>query len=68
MKRHFEFTAGTSSKFWEVSVSLKAVTVCFGKIGRKGQVQLKDFNTEKQAQDHADDLIRLKLKKGYVEA
>jgi predicted DNA-binding WGR domain protein len=68
MKRHFEFVAGTSSKFWEVSVAEKAVTVCYGRIGTKGQVQLKDFESEAQAQNHADDLIRQKLKKGYVEA
>lgn len=68
MKRHFEFVAGTSSKFWEVSVAEKAVTVCFGKIGTKGQVQIKNFDTPDKAQNHVKDLIRQKLKKGYVEA
>ena len=42
MKRYFEFIEGSSSKFWEISVSDKIVTVRFGRIGTNGQTQRED--------------------------
>jgi predicted DNA-binding WGR domain protein len=65
--RRFEFVGGSSSKFWEVSVSDKEVTVCFGRIGTAGQKQTKSLPTEAKATDHAEKLIREKTAKGYKE-
>lgn len=67
MKRRFEFTEGSSNKFWEVTVTKISVTVCFGRIGTGGQVQSKSFGDPTAAQNHADKLISQKLGKGYVE-
>lgn len=65
--RRFEFKEGTSSKFWEIDVEGKDLTVRFGKIGTNGQTQLKSFPTEEKAKAERDKLIREKTGKGYVE-
>lgn len=67
MKRHFEFVGGSSAKFWNVTVSGCAVTVCFGRIGTAGQEQTKTLVDAGAAQKHADTLIAAKIKKGYLE-
>lgn len=67
MKRRFEFSEGSSNKFWEVTVTSTSVTVCFGRIGTGGQVQGKSFGDAAAAQKHVDKLIAQKLGKGYVE-
>ena len=67
MKRRFEYSEGSSNKFWEVTVNLASVTVCFGRIGTGGQVQSKSFGNAGEAQRHADKLISQKLGKRYVE-
>lgn len=68
MKRHFEFVSGSSSKFWEVTVSGCSVTVCFGRIGTVGQQQTNNFADSNAAQRHADKQIAEKVKKGYLES
>ena len=65
--RHFEFTSGTSRKFWELGVSGNSFTVRFGRIGTAGQSQTKSFASEEKAREEADSLIAEKVKKGYVE-
>jgi predicted DNA-binding WGR domain protein len=65
--RRFEFLGGNSSKFWEVSVSAKDVTVCFGRIGTAGQKQSKSLVNEAKAAEHTEKLVRAKLAKGYKE-
>lgn len=65
--RHFEFIAGTSSKFWEITVRGKEVLVRFGRIGTEGQATTKTFVDEASAAKHAEKVIREKLAKGYVE-
>ena len=67
MKRRFEFVEGTSSKFYEVDVNGKAVSVSFGRIGTAGQTQTKQFADSAAAQKHAEKQIAQKLKKRYVE-
>jgi predicted DNA-binding WGR domain protein len=64
----FEFVGGGSSKFWEISYSGSQVTVRFGRIGTKGQMQTKEMGTEMAAAFHVADLIKEKLAKGYVAA
>jgi predicted DNA-binding WGR domain protein len=65
--RRFEFTDGTSNKFWEIEVGGAAFTVHYGRIGASGKTQTKEFADESTAGAEADKLIREKLGKGYVE-
>jgi predicted DNA-binding WGR domain protein len=67
MHRRFEFIAGSSYKFWEISVLGAKVTVTFGRIGTSSQSQTKSFASTEKAQQHAEGVIRQKLAKGYVE-
>ncbi len=66
-KRYFEFVDGTSSKFWEISVSGADLTTRWGKIGTSGQSKTKTFADDAKAQAEADKLIASKTKEGYVE-
>jgi len=66
-KRYFEFADGTSSKFWEVSVSGCDLSTRWGKIGTDGQSKFKTFADATRAQAEADKLIEEKCGKGYVE-
>jgi predicted DNA-binding WGR domain protein len=63
---HLKYTDDKSSKFWEIEVAGKAHTVRYGRIGTKGQVKTKEFESEAKAQASADKLHKEKLKKGYV--
>lgn len=65
--RRFEFTQGASDKFWEIEVTDKSVTVCYGRNGTAGQSQTKSLADASAAQKHADKLIGEKLAKGYRE-
>lgn len=74
MKRYFEYSgadaenaSGVASKFWEITVNDKLVSVRFGKIGANGQTTEKSFDTSAEADAHAKKLIAEKTKKGYVE-
>lgn len=67
MKRYFEFVEGTSSKFWEISMSGSEVTTRWGKIGTDGQSKTKPFKDEAAAKKEYDKLIAEKTGKGYVE-
>ena len=65
--RHFEFTGGSSRKFWEIRHSRDSFIVRFGRIGTAGQTQTKSFGDTVRAKREADKLIAEKLRKGYVE-
>lgn len=65
--RRFEFKEGTSYKFWEVNCGENEVLVRFGRIGTPGQQIRKPFPDAAAVQKHADQLIRQKTGKGYVE-
>jgi predicted DNA-binding WGR domain protein len=65
--RHFEFTEGSSRKFWEIVVQENTFTVRFGRIGTLGQSQTKRFADETEAKREADKLVAEKVKKGYVQ-
>lgn len=65
--RHLEYTGGSSNKFWEITLSGNSHTVCFGRIGTKGQTRTKQFDTPAQAENDYQRLIRSKLAKGYRE-
>ncbi|GFE89433.1 DUF4132 domain-containing protein [Steroidobacter agaridevorans] len=66
MKR-FELVAGTSSKFWEVSVSGSDLTVRFGRIGTSGQTKTKALASAAAAEKERDKLIKEKTGGGYKE-
>ena len=65
--RRFEFSEGTSNKFWEVEQEGASVTVRFGRIGTNGQIQTKTYGDEKKAASALAKLVAEKTKKGYVE-
>ena len=65
--RHFEYVEGTSSKFWEISVSGAEVTVRYGRIGAAGASKVKAYADAQAARHEADKLIAEKTGKGYVE-
>jgi len=65
--RHFELVAGSSRKFWEISLSGISFTVRFGRIGTAGQSQSKTFADDIKAKREAESLVAEKLRKGYSE-
>jgi cell wall assembly regulator SMI1/predicted DNA-binding WGR domain protein len=65
--RTFEFSEGTSDKFWTITLSGSSHTVRFGRKGTSGQEQTKDFPSEDEARKSRDKLIAEKVKKGYRE-
>jgi len=66
-KRYFEFSAGTSHKFWEITVQGESHTVRFGRIGSDGQTKTKTFADESATERDARRLVSEKLAKGYIE-
>jgi predicted DNA-binding WGR domain protein len=65
--RRLEYSDPKSKKFWEVSVSGKAVTVRYGRIGADGRAQTKAYGSLAAAMAAAEKQIAEKLKKGYRE-
>ena len=65
--RYFEFIGGASRKFWQVTQKGSELYVQYGRIGTRGQTQLKTFDNPDEAERDALKLIREKLNKGYVE-
>lgn len=66
-KRRFEFSEGTSNKFWEIAINGVEVMVHYGRIGTNGQTQTKTFDDQAAAAKHADKPIQEKTAKGYSE-
>jgi DNA ligase-1 len=65
--RRFEFTQGSSSKFWEVWVAGSQMHTRYGRIGSGGQTTTKDYADEGAALKAMDKMIGEKMGKGYVE-
>jgi uncharacterized protein (TIGR02996 family) len=65
--RTFEFRDDKSAKFWNIELQGKRYTVSFGKVGKTGQTQAKEFADTDAARKAHDKLIKEKLSKGYVE-
>lgn len=61
----YEFSEGSSNKFWEIELDGSSFTTKYGKIGTDGQVTLKEFDSEDKAKKEYDKLIAEKTKKGY---
>jgi predicted DNA-binding WGR domain protein len=66
-KRYFEFVAGSSRKFWEISLSGPNVTTRWGRVGTDGQSKTKTFKDAVAAKKEGDKLIAEKISKGYTE-
>ncbi|WP_224363167.1 WGR and DUF4132 domain-containing protein [Hyalangium versicolor] len=65
--RRFEFTEGSSKKFWEIDLQDTGFTVRWGRMGTQGQSQQKSFANALKAQAEHDKLVAEKQKKGYTE-
>jgi len=65
--RQFELVEGTARRFWRIRQDGVDVTVSFGRIGTRGQTQVKPFADAPRAAREVEKLIAEKLKKGYVE-
>ncbi|VAW72261.1 hypothetical protein MNBD_GAMMA12-1678 [hydrothermal vent metagenome] len=61
----YEYDDGTSQKFWEINIINDTYEVCYGKIGTKGQISIKNFSSDQEAQLAADKITASKVKKGY---
>jgi uncharacterized protein (TIGR02996 family) len=61
----YEFSEGTSNKFWEIALSDTSFTTTFGKIGSNGQTTIKKFSSAAEAKKEYDKLVAEKVKKGY---
>ncbi|MBC8162189.1 MAG: DUF4132 domain-containing protein [Roseiflexaceae bacterium] len=66
-KREFQFSEGTSQKFWRIALDGTSTIVEFGRIGTAGQVQTKSYADQATAQVAYDKLIAEKVRKGYSE-
>ncbi len=64
--QRFEFSDGSSNKFWQIAREGATLRVAFGKIGTAGQAQLKELASEAAAIAEHDKLVKEKTKKGYV--
>jgi predicted DNA-binding WGR domain protein len=64
----YEFSEGTSNKFWEINLSGKSFTTTYGKIGTGGQTTIKQFKSDADAKKEYDKLVAEKVKKGYQPA
>lgn len=53
-------------KFYEVTVKDTEVSIRFGRIGERGQIQTKTYPTPSQAEAEANRKIREKTRKGYI--
>ena len=65
--RRFEFSEGSSNKFWQVAIADHELHITWGKIGTAGQTQTKSFASAVAAQQELSKLVLEKTKKGYAE-
>lgn len=62
----YEFSEGSSNKFWEITLNGTAFTTTWGKIGTPGTSTTKSWKDAATAQKEYDKLVAEKTKKGYV--
>lgn len=62
----YEFSEGSSNKFWEISLKGSSFITRYGKIGTDGQETLKEFDSADKAKKEYEKLVAEKEKKGYV--
>lgn len=61
----FEYSDGSSHKFWEIALDGLTQTVRYGRIGSNGQTKTKEFSDPTKAQSDTQKQIAEKLQKGY---
>ncbi|HEY1551443.1 MAG TPA: WGR domain-containing protein, partial [Kofleriaceae bacterium] len=61
----YEFSEGSSNKFWEIKLDGSSFTTSYGKIGTPGQTTLKQWKDAAEAKKEYDKLVAEKTKKGY---
>lgn len=66
--RYFEFSEGSSHKFWEIKLDGTFFTTRYGRIGTPGTETMKEYDSEEKAKKEHDKLVAEKVKKGYEEA
>lgn len=59
---------GVSHKFYEVTINKTEVTICYGRIGTKGRIDVKEYPTPEKAKTEAEKKVKQKLRKGYEHA
>ncbi|WP_276502432.1 AAA domain-containing protein [Terrimonas pollutisoli] len=59
------FTDATSNKFWEAAVQDDKLIVRYGRVGAKGQVQVKTFADAATTAKEKEKMVKEKLGKGY---
>ena len=64
--QRYEYSEGSSNKFWEISLEGTSFTTRFGRIGTDGQTSTKTFKSDEQAKREHDKIVAEKVKKGYV--
>ena len=62
----YEYTEGSSSKFWQIELSGATFTTTHGRIGTGGATLLKTWPDAATAKKEYDKLVAQKTKKGYV--
>ena len=62
----FEFTEGTSRKFWEATLEGAALLVKWGRLGTTGQQKTHAFATPAEARGELEVLVAEKTKSGAV--
>jgi len=61
----YEFSEGSSNKFWEIELDGSSFTTTYGRIGTDGKTTIKEYDSEEQARKEYDKIIASKVKKGY---
>jgi len=64
--KRYEFTEGSSNKFWEIAVDDSDIVTRYGRIGNKAQENRKTFEDKTAAMREELRLIGVKTRKGYV--
>ncbi|MDQ3335286.1 MAG: WGR domain-containing protein [Myxococcota bacterium] len=64
----YEFTDGSSNKFWDIELAGKSFTTTYGKTGANGQTTIKTFKSPAVAKTEYEKLIAEKVRKGYAPA
>lgn len=59
--------SGVEQKFWQIETDGFEMTVCFGKVGRKGRTQHKRFANTELCDREAERLIAERREHGYIE-
>ena len=61
----YEFSEGSSNKFWEITLDGNSFTTTYGRLGTDGQSTTKEFDSPDKAKKEFDKLVAEKVKKGY---